>query len=225
MTLVSFLIPTRHRPFGAQAALDSILSTAADPSRVEVLFVMDEDDPESQEWAKTVAHIPQAHCFVTPRIGNGYEHLFHYYNLLAEQANGDFLFIFNDDTTMLSQGWDSVIAKFEGQCVLLNPKWTYEAPYATFPIVSRKFYERMGMLCEHVYIDRYLSFIAKEAGVFVDAKEGEYHIELDHVGDTDRRINGNNGKFKQLVRVQDYFTPPDIIPARITELANMVRNG
>lgn len=223
--LVSFLIPTRKRPHGMKLALESILNTASDPSRVEVLFLIDEDDEASQAFAAEYPANDNVQFFVTPRIGNGYEHLYHYYNLLYTESTGEFLFIFNDDTVMVNQGWDDALAKFSGQIVVIDPKWNYEADYATFPIVSRKFPQLMGTFAEHVYIDRWFTYIARAAGpqFFVKAQEGDNLIELNHLGDTDRRTNGNEGEFPQLVRVVDFFTPPEFSQQQINELAARVR--
>jgi glycosyltransferase involved in cell wall biosynthesis len=147
--IVSFLIPTRKRPHGCQKALDSILKTATNIDNVEVCFLVDDDDVDTIEWvANTEIQYPNlVHGYVTPRIGNGYEHIYMYYNQLAGMANGDFLFIFNDDTVMVSAGWDEVLERHRGECILLDPKWTYTADFSTFPILSRKFYDRMVQLC------------------------------------------------------------------------------
>jgi hypothetical protein len=43
----SFLLPTRGRPEQVRRFAQSVIETAADPSRIEVILCVDEDDPDS----------------------------------------------------------------------------------------------------------------------------------------------------------------------------------
>jgi hypothetical protein len=90
----------------------------------------------------------------------GYAGLNHYYNYLAKSTSSDWLFIWNDDAVMETQGWDSVIEKYTGQFKLLKVHTHNDHPYSIFPIVPRAWYDIMQHLSRHQMIDAELSQMA-----------------------------------------------------------------
>ena len=51
MTLLSLIVPTRGRPDQLRRLLDSIKDTAARPDSLELVLVVDEDDPASVSFS------------------------------------------------------------------------------------------------------------------------------------------------------------------------------
>ena len=91
-------------PLGQSLAgsLASLESRRTGSSRVEYLVAHDPDDPPPYPPP------PDARFWEAPER-YGYQRLHEYYNALAAQARGDWLFIWNDDARMASEGWDEVI--------------------------------------------------------------------------------------------------------------------
>lgn len=122
---VSVLCPTRLRPEQLDASLQSLHATRH--GEIEVMLVADLDDPTDYE---------QFPCRSLTRIDRkGYSNLHEYYNLLASQASGEWLLLWNDDAIMLTDGWDQIIASRPTDR-LLAPH-AHHDPLITFPIIPR----------------------------------------------------------------------------------------
>jgi len=98
----------------------------------------------------------EAHLFKSM----GYAGLNRYYNHLAKSTSADWLFVWNDDAVMETQGWDSVIEQYTGQFKLLKVHTHNDHPYSIFPIMPRAWYDLMNHLSRHQMIDAELSQIA-----------------------------------------------------------------
>ena len=92
-----------------QDSVLSLLQRAADPATVEILVAFDPDDPSATEAGGLLAELPSVRVIYAPER-YGYPRLHDYYNMLAAEASGEWLLIWNDDVTMSTQGWDSVVA-------------------------------------------------------------------------------------------------------------------
>lgn len=113
--LVTVMLPTRNRTQLTHRSVKSLLDLADNPSQVEISIAYDDDDSVSKEffsspnWENFLKEYPaplQVHC--TPSWG--YIELHNYYNLMADQARGEWLLLWNDDAVMLKQGWDTILA-------------------------------------------------------------------------------------------------------------------
>ena len=87
-SVISIILPTRGRTGGAlQDSIKSLLENADDPSRIEIMLGVDDDDKESIDWVNN-----EAADFVSPfgcackRLDLGYEQLNIYVNLLSMQV-------------------------------------------------------------------------------------------------------------------------------------------
>ena len=111
--MISVLCPSRGRPESLRSSIDSLLGLAADVSAVEILVAMDPDDTATVEAGMWCTPAWPEGAVIRPWIAperHGYAQLHLYYNALADEAKGDWLLLWNDDATMLTQGWDEVIA-------------------------------------------------------------------------------------------------------------------
>lgn len=113
---VSILLPTRHRPGALRRSVASLVDRAA--GSVEILLAVDDDDGLTLDDLGQ-SPIPGSHLFVGPRLG--YANLHMYVNFLAARANGDWLFLWNDDAVMETLHWDVVVASFGDRFAVLNP--------------------------------------------------------------------------------------------------------
>lgn len=147
---LSLIVPTRGRPAQLRAFLDSVAATAAHPNRLEVVLVVDEDDPASH----TVTHskLEVRHVIVPPGLTMGSLNAAGY-----GAARGDYLMLLNDDVTARTRGWDHTVQKclrrFPDPFVLVHVNDTLIREHlCVFPIVSRAFCELAGSICPREYV-------------------------------------------------------------------------
>jgi hypothetical protein len=158
---IAVLLPTRGRTDSLTRSVSSIIENATAPDRLELLFGFDDDDAVGQDHfaaviqpdldSKDISY--QALSFESM----GYEGLNRYYNTLSQSADADWLFVWNDDATMDTQGWDDVVRSYDGQFVLLKVHTHNEHPYSIFPIVPRTWVDLLGVLSRHQLIDAEIS--------------------------------------------------------------------
>jgi hypothetical protein len=142
----------------------TIVNLADDVSRIQLLFGFDNDDKVGLDHFANVIQpfldqhevTYEAHVFQSM----GYAGLNRYYNHLAKSTAADWLFVWNDDAVMKTQGWDTVIGQYTGQFKLLKVHTHNEHPYSIFPIVPRAWYDLTNELSRHQMIDAELSQIA-----------------------------------------------------------------
>lgn len=166
--LVSILMPTRGRPRLLRESVDSLYSKCVDKSCLEFIFKVDDDDLEVIEVVKELAKVVPSQVIISPR-GAGYYDLHHIVNYLSSLAKGDWLFIFNDDARMLTDGWDQILAKADlsviprwggndGIC-LLGPHVIEREISWEFPILRRKTFELLGHFSLHLSNDSYIYWV------------------------------------------------------------------
>jgi len=146
--------------------IKSVAATATEPSRVEILLYVDDDDPEKINYLvnhknlsvdPAVGQLLNVDLLVdepltTPLINN----------ILADRAQGDILIITNDDQIFVDKNWDVRIdqeaARYPDDiyCMWFNDG-RYQEKICTFPILSRKWVDTLGyiepFLFEHFNCD------------------------------------------------------------------------
>lgn len=158
---VAVLLPTRGRTTALTDSVTSVVNQAHDRSCIQILFGFDDDDTVGLEHFETVIqpflddHNVDYEAQVFESMG--YAGLNRYYNHLAKSASADWLFVWNDDAVMNTQGWDSVITRYTGQFKLLKVHTHNEHPYSIFPIVPCTWVDALGTLSRHQMIDAELS--------------------------------------------------------------------
>lgn len=196
-TTISVLLPTRDRTNILKKSIASLMETADDPSRIEIILGLDSDDVTTLEYLKDdiAAYLKPfgMECKAQVFQPMGYENLHTYVNTLASVATGDWLFFWNDDGIMLTDSWDSNIEKYNGQFKLLAPKDNHNGhPYAIFPIVPADWFKLMDHLSQNAQNDAWLSHIAYMLDIFERVPEIEFlHDRADLTG------NNNDETFKR----------------------------
>lgn len=188
-TTISILLPTRKRKNILLKSIKTLVETANHPDQIELLLGIDEDDPETKEFLQTeVAEYLRetgVECRASVFKPMGYERLHTYVNTLAAGARGDWIFFWNDDGLMVTQGWDDVITSYTGQFKLLAPRDNHDGhPYAIFPIVPRDWFTLMDHLSMNTQNDTWLSHIAYMLDIFE-------RIDIEFIHDR-ADITGNN---------------------------------
>ncbi len=190
MNKISILLPTRGRKEVMLKSVEGLLSKASDPSRLELLLGIDDDDEGIQEFIKVnlapVCKKLGVECKAQVFPPLGYGKLHHYVNTLAAHATGEWMFFWNDDGVMVTQGWDDVIDTYNGEFKLLGPKDNHNGhPYAIFPIVPRDWFVLMGHLSQNAQNDAWLSHIAYMLDIFERIDVEFIHDRADITGNND----------------------------------------
>jgi glycosyltransferase involved in cell wall biosynthesis len=145
---LSFLVPTRGRPAQLARFLDSLAANTSDRESLEVVLVVDDDDPAS---AVTHGGLRVVHAAGPPGRTMGELNQAGY---LA--ASGDFVMLLNDDVVVRTPGWDGRVRPwldaFPDGVVLVHVNDTLMREHlCTFPLVSRAFCELAGGICPPEY--------------------------------------------------------------------------
>jgi len=185
---IAILLPTRGRTSALDRSLIGLLEQASDLSSIQLLLGLDTDD------AVGIAHFQDE---LQPKLDDlgvdytamafkpmGYGRLNEYINELAKNSSADWLFFWNDDALMKTQGWDEKITEHTGEFKLLAVHTHHDHPYSIFPIVPRAWLDVIGHLSLHSMTDAWLSQIA----YCVDIWE---RIEVDVLHDR-ADLTGNN---------------------------------
>jgi glycosyltransferase involved in cell wall biosynthesis len=149
--LFSLIVPTRGRLAQLRRMLDSVARTASHPERIEVVLVVDADDPAS---LATHPHLAVRHVVVAPGRSMGALN-----NAGFTASSGDYVMLLNDDVIVRTPGWDATalgcFRRFPDPFVLLHVNDTLMRDHlCTFPLTSRAFYELVGEVCPAEY-ERY----------------------------------------------------------------------
>lgn len=161
---IAVLLPTRGRTTALESSVFSILTLASMPEKIQLVFGFDNDDTVGLDYflEKIQPKLNELNANYTALSFDsmGYEGLNIYYNALAKNASADWLFVWNDDCIMNTQGWDNEIRKYDGQIKVLKVHTHNEHPYSIFPIVPAAWVEVTGQLSRHQMIDAEISQIA-----------------------------------------------------------------
>jgi glycosyl transferase/beta-hydroxylase protein BlmF len=170
----ALVCPTRGRPNQLQKFVESALTKADNPQRVEILLYIDDDDPEFKHYEASIANFEKKFGYnsisitLGPSVG-----VPRAANILFNKSTADVFLISNDDQVFIDHGWDArldkEINKFPDSifCIWFNDKWE-SRNFCTFPILSRKWIETLGYLqfpfFEHFFTDAWIWMLAKAIG-------------------------------------------------------------
>lgn len=185
---ISILLPTRKRTEALVKSLNSLITTASDSANLEILIAYDEDDTESQQffaeqWADYIGQCnATSKIFETERFG--YTKLNEYVNLLGDNAEGDWVFFWNDDALMLTDNWDLEVLKHSSDSIQLLriPCSTMNHPFALMPIIPRKWIDTFGCISPVSHSDWWIYHVCKFNNLVFDINALFYHDRADVTG-------------------------------------------
>jgi hypothetical protein len=174
---VSVLLPSRSRPAHLTAAIDSLVDTATDPSSIEFLVRIDDDQTGLYERALRRDRVV---TLVGPH-GNGYDDLHLMYNQLAAAARGKWLLQFNDDMRMMTRAWDSALAELKTHptVALVNPCNQFGQIAPIHPFILKAGIDEIGHLSLNPYCDAWIFAVYGEAGATIDLPG----VQIEHLRD------------------------------------------
>ena len=182
---ISILLPTRKRVPLIKRCTESLLDNASDPSKIQLLYGVDDDDQESIDFLRDVKH-PARSVIKFKRLG--YENLHQYNNNLSSYAQGNWIMIFNDDAIMQTKNWDLEVNKFDGQFKLLKVQEQTGHPYSIFPIVPYDWFRCLDHLSLHGQNDAWLSEIAYMLNIMQEVDIKVLHDRADITGNNDDEV-------------------------------------
>ena len=217
---ITVLLPTRGRPEVLEKSVQSLIDRASSPKDIEIMFGVDEDDNETTDYvkAKIAPYLQNAGVEARANIFKpiGYENLHNYVNTLAGNGTGEWLFFWNDDGLMVTEGWDEVIDSYTGQFKLLAPKDNHNGhPYAIFPVVPRDWYILIGHLSQNAQNDAWLSHIAYMLDIFERIDVEFVHDRADITGNNDDETFKNRKYMEGNPQDPKDFSHPDMQNARV----------
>ena len=203
-----------------------MVEKANQKDRIEILFGIDEDDEGITDYIKDDLapffneHGIEARASVFKPLG--YENLHIYVNTLAGAATGDWLFFWNDDCVMVTEGWDDVIRQHDGEFKLLGPKDNHEGhPYAILPIVPKDWFILMGHLSQNAQNDAWLSHIAYMLDIFERVDFEFIHDRADITGNNDDETFQNRKYMEGNPSDPKDFGHADMQQARVSSAAKI----
>ena len=192
---ISVLLPVRGRPIPMEQCLRTLIDTATEPERIEVLIAFDDDDTDTIDYfvdviapyldAKGVTYS----AMQFKRLG--YIRLNEYLNELANHSTGQWIFFWNDDAVMTTAAWDDVIREHNNQFTLLRAETNHEHPYAIFPILPRKWVELTGNISPHQINDAWTSQIGWMLDIVTTIPVMIEHERFDLTGKNDDDVFRN----------------------------------
>ncbi len=149
MSMLSLIVPTRERSHHLRGLLDSLAKTATRRERLEIVLVVDADDPASR--AVQYPGLRIRHVIVPPgqRMGS--------LNMAGfEASSGEYCMLLNDDVRASTRGWDERLLAcfgwFADPMVLAHVNdGVFGDALCTFPVVSRTYCEIAGGICPREY--------------------------------------------------------------------------
>src|SRR5690606_13600849 len=121
----------------------------------EVLVYFDFDDPQRHEY-----RLPNVRATEGARYG--YDNLHKYYNVLAAQARGQWLMLWNDDAIMTTENWADIIHAPDH--TIPQVLTVFHPVNNLFPIISRPFYETLGHFSLNTHADSWAQQVGERSG-------------------------------------------------------------
>ena len=106
---LSIIFPFRERLDYFHTLMQSLIRTTTQPSRIEILIAVDDDDQIVLEQIDALQEIYfefRILFFVRPRSVNFIKN---YWNFLAEKAQGRWILAINDDSEFKTDNWDEIL--------------------------------------------------------------------------------------------------------------------
>jgi hypothetical protein len=216
--MISILCPSRGRPELAQRMIKTIKETASDSNKIEIKLYLNEDDPKLKDYKEL---IDEKYYTVGPNQSTAYS-----WNLLAENAQYDILFLAGDDIMFRTPEWDIKIKecfdRYEDKICMVVPwdgktkDWRNELPdelIVDVPegigigsphfAIHRNWMKTLGYFVPpffwHFYVDTYTQKIANKLGrlIFLPYVEVKAKKIFDETGNNVR-------KFLNIANREDY---------------------
>ena len=146
---ISLLLPSKERSKKFRRMMDSLSTTVHDKSRIEILLLLDENEKEKNLYKNLIKD--NFNIFNIKIFEENINTHAKRNNFLAQKSFGDIIFPINDDIIFVSKSWDyfidlefSKIDRNKPMCLWINSGKKYNYLHTDFPIVNRKWFEKLN---------------------------------------------------------------------------------
>lgn len=184
-TKISVLVPTRKRLPQLQTMLESYAATVLDPTSAELLFRIDDDDPETEALLQRAEQgclrdLPWS--LVTGPRYEGYRSFPWFVDELRQLARGDVFMVGNDDMVFRTPDWPRLLLEEAGKYpdgLFDLGVQTYNAGVFPWSVISRHAVDLMGHIHDPrlFWGDVYLRDVMACFGRAIAVP----HVQIDHV--------------------------------------------
>ena len=247
----SLLVPTRERLVEVSRLFQSLLLTVQNPSEVEILLAIDKEDTRTVQYLPnllTKYEMFKIRPFYKSSSG---EFVFinrDYYNFLAEQAVGKYIWVSADDLEYKVPGWDVRIANYietylhnkpdRIMCAGVKdntPKPSPHLPqFPCFPLITREAFQYFKFVL-HPFIPTwgadYLIYVLYQgAGRYhiindeVYINHISYHTKQCEADKTTVRIGHTFNRLKMMQVHNVDWHAANTVPTQIAELKTYIAN-
>jgi hypothetical protein len=227
--MISLLCPTRGRQKNIDDLRENVLNTVSDQYNIELLIKQDGD---------SLIELDSRYTFIKSFIGTRSDYLNRdYYNFLAKEAQGDYLFSIGDDVRFITKDWDKILEeKIEAYLKDKPDRIAYisvsergsQAKHPCFPLITKEAFQTIGMYFHPQLLswgaDRCLYELYSGVNRILHIPEIEIEHLSYHDGKAPRDETANSMR-------ERFFRDPnchnkisqDIIPNQIEELGNYIK--
>lgn len=177
----SICVPTRQRPHFMKRLCKSVFSNALNPSEVEVIFYIDEDDEYSKGMAERLSKKNNIKWVIGERIV-----LAQMWNECYAVSSGEIFMHCGDDITINTPKWDEVVERvfdlYEDKIVLVFGADGYQNnKMATHGFYHKKWVEAVGYLTPPYFSSDYCDMWLYEMALELDrAHYLHYDLYTEH---------------------------------------------
>ena len=197
--MISIICPSRGRPELASRMINSAIATAG--AEIEILLYLNDDDPKLNDYRLL---IDSKYYSVGPDRSPAYS-----WNLLANQAAGDILFLMGDDATFETTNWALIVANAFNKipdkiaCVYPYVPGIKKSNNPHF-CVHRNWIKALGYFVPphfwHWYVDTWTRTLAKSVDRYICLEDFPLPIILNPADETVER------KDRLSLRERDHWT-------------------
>ena len=206
---IAILLPSRNRPDYLRKSIASLLDNATHPERVEIMLRFDDDDPS---LAEEVNDCKNYRVYIGPRLG--YRRIFEHFNEMCRDSRADWLMMWNDDTEILTKGWDELICQAPPHVVQFLRRDIFDDADTTLPVTGLSVFDAMGgHLSLQTHADEWIGNVAKDSGVLLRRNDIVFHHH---------RLQDETGRERDMNYDTDGFSTPEMRALRKVE-ADKVR--
>jgi len=185
--MISVVCPSRGRPQLAKRMIDSLLKNPG--CEVEILLYLNEDDTKLQEYKNL---IDKKYYLIGPDRSPVYS-----WNLLAQQAKYDIIFLMGDDAYNTTDNWGEIVLKtfdlYKDKIVMVVPdiKRISKKEFCPHFLLHKNWIKTLGYFIpphfhQH-YVDSWTHDVAKSLNRYVLLKNFIVPIEMEVGDDTDKK--------------------------------------
>jgi hypothetical protein len=204
---VSFLIPTRNRVELLKKCISQIINTYHGTVDFDILLRFDIDQTDQCDvintWVSSLGYDKFVKTFCGYRFF--YENIHKYYTELSFVSSKKWLWLWNDETLMQTDGWDKVISEHLNKFQLIFPREN-----SSFHLCPKKLVELIGYYAPTTNCDSWQGQLATDLNIvqWIDLKTihdryditgnnlDETYLNRNYTNNTATNINNNQDEVK-----------------------------